>query len=162
VASFPSTQNHQNFQQHVFWIAAGTGAGFMGTLDAIVFHHLLRWHNFFVHSGETWRSVSDGLLHILTTVLLCAGFVLLWRRRQAVQGQADRLALTAGFWFGMGLFQLIDGTLFHKILQLHPVRESVSVIWPYDLAWIGSALLLMFIGWIVWLRSVRYRSLTQS
>lgn len=129
------------------WIAFATGVGFMGALDAIFFHHLLRWHNFYVHAGPAWRSISDGLLHVFATGLLFAGVVLLWRHRHAITwGDASPLALAGGIWLGTGVFQFVDGTLFHLILELHPVREGVTNLWPYDAAWIGSSLLLISIG----------------
>lgn len=129
----------------------------MGALDAIGFHHLLRWHNFYIHAGADWRAISDGLLHVLTTGLLLAGTLRLWRNRHLIsRARATGLALAAGIWLGMGVFQFIDGTLFHKVLRFHPVREGVANILPYDLAWIGSALLLMLVGAILWHR-VRQR-----
>ena len=129
----------------------------MGALDATTFHHLLRWHNLYVHAGADWRAISDGLLHVLTTGLLLAGTLLLWQNRHLIsQARATGLALAAGIWLGMGAFQFVDGTLFHKVLQLHPVREGVENSAPYDLAWIGSALLLMLVGAILW-RQVRQR-----
>lgn len=142
---------HRRANRRVFWIAFGTGVGLMGALDATTFHHLLRWHNLYVHAGADWRAVSDGLLHVLTTALLLAGTLRLWRNRHLVsRARATGMALVAGIWLGMGAFQLVDGTLFHKVLQLHPVREGVENILPYDLAWIGSALLLMLVGTILW------------
>ena len=132
----------------LFWIAFGTGVGLMGAIDAIGFHHLLRWHNLYVHGGPDWRAISDGLLQVFTTALLVAGFFLMWHhRRLLTEGHASGLALAAGVWMGMGAFQLLDGTLFHKVLALHPVREGVADLLPYDLAWIGSSLVLIAIGW---------------
>lgn len=147
--------------RRVFWIAFATGAGFMGALDAIGFHHLLRWHNFYVHAGADWRAISDGLLHIFTTGLLFAGILLLWMSRHLIsQGRADGPALAAGIWLGMGAFQFTDGTLFHKVLQFHPVREDINNMLPYDAAWIGSSLVFMLVGWLLWQR-VRRREGTQ-
>ncbi len=134
-------------------IGFATGVGLIGALDAIAFHHLLQWHNFYVHAGDFWRSFSDGVLHIFTTALLFAGVLLIWKHRHLLsQARADGLALAAGLWLGMGAFQLADGTLFHKVLHLHPVREGVEDILPYDLAWIGSAILFLVIGWLLWRR----------
>ena len=112
-----------------------------------MFHHLLQWHNTYVHAGPDWRSVSDGLLHVFTTDALFATVVLLWRHRHAItRGEASPVALSGGIWLGMGVFQLVDGTPFHLVLELHPVRESAAEPWPYDAAWIGSSLLLIAIG----------------
>jgi uncharacterized membrane protein len=134
-------------ERALFWIAFATGAGLMGAIDAIAFHHLLRWHNLYVHAGSDWRAISDGLLHVFTTALMIAGFFLLWRQRRLLtEGHARGLVLAGGLWLGMGVFQFVDGTLFHKVLALHPVREGVAAQLPYDVAWIGSALVLIAIG----------------
>jgi uncharacterized membrane protein len=50
----------------------------------------------------------------------------------------------------MGGFNLYDGTVQHKLLQLHPVREGVANLLPYDLAWNGVALLLLALGLLNW------------
>lgn len=143
----------QRANRRVFWTAFGVGVGFMGALDAVAFHHLLRWHNFYVHAGADWRAISDGLLHVFTTALLFSGTLLLWRNRELIgRARVTGLSLAAGIWLGMGAFQLADGTLFHKVLRFHPVREGVSNLLPYDVAWVGSALLLMAIGSALWRR----------
>jgi uncharacterized membrane protein len=56
-----------------------------------------------------------------------------------------RLALAlAGILLGAGGFNLYDGTVQHKLLGLHQVREGVPNNRPYDLAFpaIAGALLL--------------------
>jgi uncharacterized membrane protein len=121
------TDTLRQANRRVFWIAFWTGVGLMGALDATAFHHLLRWHNLYVHAGPEWRAISDGLLHVVTTALLFSGVVLLWQNRD-LQVRAAGLALASGVWLGMGAFQLVDGTLSHKVLHLHPVREGSS---PY-------------------------------
>lgn len=144
---------HEEANRRLLRIGLATGAGLMGALDAIAFHHILQWHNFYVHGTDFWRSVSDGVLHIFSTSLLFLGVILIWRNRR-LAGHAHGLSLAAGVWLGMGAFQLVDGTIFHKVLYLHPVREGVDDILPYDAAWIGSSLLLLIIGWLLW-RKVR-------
>lgn len=149
------TSTYDKANRRTFWIGFTTGLSFMGALDAIVFHHFLQWHNLYVHEGEFWRSFSDGLLHTFSTGLLFAGVILIWRNRHLLsQARATGLTLSAGVWLGMGVFQFTDGTVFHKLLDLHPVREGVVYILPYDLAWIGSALMFMLVGWGL-LRSTR-------
>jgi uncharacterized membrane protein len=141
------TNQHQP-NRHAFWIGFVTGVGLMGALDAIAFHHLLQWHNLYVHAGDFWRSFSDGLLHTLTTGLMLAGFILIWKSRHLLsEARATGLVLAAGLWLGMGVFQFVDGTLLHLVLRLHPVREGVSNLLPYNVSWIGSAVLLLLVGW---------------
>ena len=140
----------------LLWIGVILGIGIVGTLDEIVLHQLLQWHNFYVHTTEYWRIVSDGIFHLVTAGLLLLGALLLWRNRRLLSRSMDARPLIAGILFGMGGFNLFDGTIQHKILQLHPVREGVENILPYDLVYNGLAIVLLVISWIVW-RSVAAR-----
>jgi len=47
---------------------------------------------------------------------------------------------------GAGAFNLYDGTIQHKVLRLHQVREGVGNEAPYDLAFIGGALVILTVG----------------
>lgn len=131
------------------------GIGIVGTLDAVVLHELLQWHNFYVHTMQPWRIFIDGIFHFVTAGLLFLGAMLLWARRHQIsrQGVTGR-TLAAGILFGMGGFNLYDGTIQHKVLQFHPVREGVDTILPYDLAFNGVALVLLAAAWMLW-RSVQ-------
>lgn len=138
----------------VLALAVITGVGLMGAIDAIAFHHLLRWHNLYVHAGADWRAIGDGLLHLATTSMLLVGLTMLWRRRALVAaGRVGGGVLLGGVWLGMGAFQLLDGTLFHLVLRLHPVREGFESVLVYDVVWIGSALALLALGGVVVRRS---------
>lgn len=123
------------------------GVALMGALDEIVFHQLLQWHHFYLHTTDFWRIASDGLFHAFTTSLWLVGALLLWRRRGQLAGVVGSRPFWAGILLGMGAFQLFDGVVNHKILQLHPVRAGAEPQWPYDLAWIGSSLLPLAAGW---------------
>jgi uncharacterized membrane protein len=133
------------------------GVGVVGTLDEVVLHQLLQWHNFYVHATEFWRIASDGLFHAVTSGLLFLGAMRLWAQRRLLSVSGDGRTLVAGILFGMGGFNLYDGTIQHKLLQFHPVREGVTDILRYDLAFNGLALALLLAGWLVSRRPGRDR-----
>lgn len=54
---------------------------------------------------------------------------------------------------GVGFFQLLDGVVDHKVLRIHQIRYGVDLL-PYDVAWIGSAVLLLVAG-LLMLRRTR-------
>jgi uncharacterized membrane protein len=130
------------------------GIGLMGALDEIVFHQMLQWHNFYVGTTQYWRIFSDGAFHVFTATVLFLGAMRLWAQRRRVSTVVSGRPLWAGLLMGLGGFQLFDGIVNHKILQLHPVREGVEEIWPYDLAWNIPAAAILLAGWLLW-RSLR-------
>jgi uncharacterized membrane protein len=138
----------------LLWSGVILGIGLIGSLDEIVLHQLLQWHTFYVHTTSYWRIVSDGIFHLVSAgLLLGGGLRLAWQRPQFEDSRQVR-ALIAGMLIGMGGFNLYDGTIQHKILQLHPVREGVPDPLPYDLAFNALALALLLLGWRLW-RSLR-------
>lgn len=131
-------------------ISALIGIGLMAAVDEIIFHQLLAWHHFYDRSSLEIGLFSDGLLHSAELIALVAGFFLfadLYRR----QALAPLWAWAGGF-LGAGGFQLFDGVINHKILQLHQIRYGVYLL-PYDLAWNGIALLLIAIGVVLAIRA---------
>lgn len=119
------------------------GIGIMAAIDEIVFHQLLAWHHFFDWSTPAFGLFSDGLLHAAELIVLIAGFFMFadLRSRHALAPQAA----WAGFFIGLGGFQLFDGIVNHKILRLHQIRDVDNLL-PYDLAWNAFALALLAIG----------------
>jgi uncharacterized membrane protein len=138
----------------LLWTGVLLGVGVVGTLDQVLLHELLQWHTLYVHTDRFWRTFIDGLFHLATAGLLLFGAMRLWRRQELRAARWAGRTLAAGVLLGMGGFNLYDGTVDHKILQLHPVREGVADQLPYDLAFIAVAVLLLVAGWLVW-RSTR-------
>ncbi len=134
--------------------AIAVGVGIAGTVDQVVFHQVLRWHTFYVRSGLDVGLVSDGIFHALMTGIL--GAALVWLVRRARASHPSPRLLTGGVLAGAGGFNLFDGVVDHKILQVHPVREGVEDLLPYDVAWIGSAALVLAVGLLL-LRSAGAR-----
>lgn len=133
-------------------LAAGViGFAVMAAVDEIVFHQILAWHHFYDRSTTQVALMSDGLLHAAELVLLVGGFF--WfadlRRRQAL---APRSAW-AGLFLGLGAFQLFDGVVDHKLLQVHQIRYGVDNLLVYDLAWNAAGVVLLLIGALLAVRS---------
>ncbi|WP_184569002.1 DUF2243 domain-containing protein [Streptomyces zagrosensis] len=129
------------------------GVAVMAAVDEIVFHQLLGWHHFYDRSTLSVGLLSDGLLHTAELLALVAGFFLyadLRRRRALVPVRA-----WAGFFLGLGTFQLFDGIVDHKLLRLHQIRYGVDVT-PYDWAWNMAGLLLLLIGVVLAVRAGRH------
>jgi len=128
------------------------GVGLAGTLDEVIFHQVLQWHNFYVHVEESGRIVSDGLLHLVSSAFLMAGALRLWRQRHALSALGSGMPLVAGVLMGVGGFNLYDGTVQHKLLDLHQVREGIANPLPYDIAWNLTALGVLLAGVWLWRR----------
>ena len=153
-------------------IAAGTalGIGMGGFIDGIVFHQLLQLHNMLSAKYPT-RGIAadqlvvnleinmfwDGLFHVLTWIMTAAGLALLWNavRRNDVPLRGS--TLVGSMIFGWGLFNLVEGVLDHHILHIHHVTETANhLIW--DLAFLGSGVLMIIVGWLVIGRSTPDRA----
>ena len=128
------------------------GLGVAGFLDETVFHQLLHWHHFYDKSTPEAGLVSDGLFHVGSWVAMVAGLFLFadLRRRDAWVP----VRWWGGLLVGLGGFQLYDGIVQHKLLQLHQIRYGVDIT-PYDLVWNAIAVLLLVAGAAVLVRSRR-------
>ena len=115
----------------------------MAAIDEIVFHQLLAWHHFYDHATLPVALFSDGLLHTAEIVVLVAGFFGLadLRRRRALAP----VSAWGGFFLGAGGFQVFDGIVDHKVLQVHQIRYGVNLL-PYDLVWNAVGVVLLLIG----------------
>ena len=123
------------------------GCGIAGAvIDLFVFHLLLQWHHFYDLSTTNVALVADGLFHGATWLITVWGlFMFADVRRDATVpwGRWSGAVLA-----GVGFFQLFDGLVFHKVLGIHQIRYGVDLL-AYDLAWIGSAVLLLAAGLLV-------------
>lgn len=131
---------------------AVVGMGVAGSLDQILLHELLQWHVFYTHTSTFWQRFLDGVFHLATVAVLLAGLLGLWRW-QAHHARAWRPGtLLAGVLLGAGGFNLFDGTVNHKVLSLHQVREGVANLLPYDLIFLAIAAVVFLAGLLLWRR----------
>lgn len=126
------------------------GIAVMAGVDEIIFHQVLAWHHFYDQSTLEVGLMTDGVLHAAELVALVAGFFWLLDLRR--RGPLATNRAWAGLFLGLGAFQLFDGIVDHKLLQLHQIRYGVELL-PYDLAWNATAVVLLLVGAVVLIRA---------
>jgi uncharacterized membrane protein len=127
------------------------GVGVAAFIDETVFHQILHWHHFYDQSTPSWGLISDGLFHAFSWFCMVGGFFIFadLRRRAAWK----RTWQLSGLLFGLGGFELYDGTIQHKLLRLHQIRYGVNIV-PYDIVWNAIAVMIL-IGAVVALMRAR-------
>lgn len=126
------------------------GIGIAAFVDEVVFHQLLQWHHFYDKSTTAAGLFSDGLFHAFGWFAVVAGlFLFADLRRRAVLLPAR---WTGAVLLGTGAFQLYDGTVQHKLMELHQIRYNVPLL-PYDLLWNLSAAAMILAGAVLLYRT---------
>ncbi len=138
-------------------ITAGTvlGLGMGGFVDGILFHQILQLHNMLSNRvlrdslvNEQINMVWDGFFHAFTYTCVAVALVLLWRAVTHPGVLLSGRALFGAILFGAGLFNLVEGTIDHQILQLHHVYQNGNhPLW--DAVFLASGVLLMAAGWAI-------------
>lgn len=136
-------------------IAAGIflGTGMGGFVDGILLHQILQWHNMLSSVrppidlvAMKYNMVWDGLFHAFTWTMTAIGLVKLWRVGLRSDVAWSTRTFVGSLLLGFGLFNAIEGTIDHQILGLHHVHPGAGQL-AWDVAFIGSGLLMIAIGW---------------
>ena len=147
---------------HAPLITAGTflGIGMGGFVDGILFHQILQLHGM-VTAKFPKTSIAnveinmfwDGMFHALTWTMTAIGLFLLFKAGQRSNVPWLGKILAGALFLGWGLFNVIEGTIDHYLLNLHHVYEvrGQSV---YDLLFLLSGVVFMA-GGLLALRSQR-------
>lgn len=124
-------------------------------IDLFIFHLGLQWHHFYDLSTPEVALLADGIFHAFGWFITIGSLFLL----ADVRRRTDVVAWTrwtGAVLTGVGFFQLLDGTVNHKVLGIHQIRYGVDLL-LYDAVWIGSAIVLLLTGLLV-LRRTRPRA----
>jgi uncharacterized membrane protein len=149
------------------WTGLLLGIGIAGFIDETAFHQLLQWHNFYWGTTEFWRIFSDGMFHLVTTLLLLWGTVRLWRDPRSTEPRRSR-AILGGLLIAAGGFNAYDGIVQHLILHFHLVDEHVCpnpqannsiaacpADIPFEIVWIAMGIIVVAIGVVLWRHAKR-------
>lgn len=139
---------------------AGTllGLGLGGFFDGIVLHQILQWHHLVSHvdryptntvAGLEANTLADGLFHAATYLFAISGLWLLWTvlTRSSLAPGSRKLA--GLLLFGWGIFNVVEGTINHHILELHHVREDVGNQLAWDLGFLAIGAAMIVGGWLL-------------
>lgn len=140
---YTKEKNRRVHAKRNVWSGLLFGIGLVAFIDETVFHQLLHWHHFYDRSTTDVGLVSDGVFHAFSWFATVASLFLLadLQRRKAWWPKR----WTAGILVGAGAFQLYDGVIQHKLLELHQIRYGVDLL-PYDLVWNITAVILLLAG----------------
>lgn len=135
--------NQVLYSSRNFWSGLLFGIGLIAFMDEVFFHQLLQWHHFYDLATTRTGILSDGLLNSFAWFAAIFSLFMLsdLRRRNALWP----VKWTGAAFLGAGSFQLFDGLIHHKVLNLHQIRYGVDIL-PYDLVWNISAAIFIAIG----------------
>ncbi|WP_039067234.1 DUF2243 domain-containing protein [Staphylococcus shinii] len=139
--------------QRNLWSGILFGLGVAAFIDEVVFHQLLAWHHFYDKSSMAIGLVSDGLFHAFSWFATVASLFLLADIKRRNSFWVKRWV--SGTLLGLGFFQLYDGLIQHKIFQIHQIRYEVNVL-PYDIVWNAIAVIILIVGFIVFIQTQKY------
>ncbi|PFG14415.1 DUF2243 domain-containing protein [Bacillus sp. es.036] len=128
------------------WSGILFGIGLAAFLDEVIFHQLLRWHHFYDKSTTDIGLISDGLFHAFSWFATIGGLFLLADLKR--RGAFFLKRWWGGVLVGAGGFQLYDGTIQHKWMQLHQIRYVDNIL-IYDLVWNASAVFMILAGFFL-------------
>ncbi|NGZ74427.1 DUF2243 domain-containing protein [Saccharibacillus alkalitolerans] len=137
------------------WSGVLFGIGCMAFVDEVVFHQLLHWHHFYDLSTSGAGLVSDGLLHAFSWFASVASLFMLADLRRKRSLLVPRWI--GGLLTGAGFFQLYDGIVHHKLMQIHQIRYGVDLT-AYDWSWNIAGAVLLLAGIVLTIRSGREQS----
>lgn len=139
--------------QRNLWSGVLFGLGVAAFIDEVVFHQLLAWHHFYDKSSMAIGLVSDGLFHAFSWFATVASLFLLADVKRRNSFWIKRWI--SGMLLGLGFFQLYDGLIQHKLFRIHQIRYKVNVL-PYDIAWNAVPIIVLIVGFIIFIQTQKY------
>ena len=135
------------------------GLGLGGFVDGIALHQILGWHHL-ICTTETCQvetvealqlqNTQDGFFHLATWLLTVAGIGMLFRAGSLNAGVWSGRILLGAMLAGWGAFNVVEGLVNHQLLGIHHVRPGHPQEFVFDLLFLASGVILVFIGgWMI-------------
>ena len=138
------------------------GLGFGGFVDGIVLHEILQWYHMIsgAESSETLAGlelnvVADGFFHVVTWLLVMAGFHYdpgVMAPRTPCAHLVVSLRVAGGGW---GFFNVVEGLIDHQLLGVHHVRDDLGAPLSWDIGFLVFGVILIGAGWVLYRRGSR-------
>jgi uncharacterized membrane protein len=133
------------------------GLGLGGFMDGILLHQILQWHNMLSSrvppmSMEAMRSnmSADGWFQVGVWLLTLAGVLLLWSAARHPVSLPPLRYFVGLLFGGWGVFNLVEGTIDHHLLELHHVRDVPVHVPAYDYIFLlVGGLGFVVLGWLL-------------
>lgn len=131
------------------------GVGLGGFVDGIVLHQILQWHHMISDEyppttleNARLNVTADGFFHAFVWIAVAVGLALLWRVVRAGRPWTWR-ALLGWILAGWGIFNVVEGTIDHHILQVHRVKPDAAEPMLWDIGFLVLGALLITGGWLL-------------
>lgn len=136
-------------EKNLFGAGFVLGLGLLGAIDGIVFHQLLQWHHVIDHHDSRIELISDGIFNALVTGLMLWGAARLFlhAKEDLLSGRSS--VFWGSIWVGGGVFNVVEGLINHHLLQVHHVKPGDPYELWYDLGFLLSGVILVWIGWMM-------------
>lgn len=131
------------------------GIGLGGFFDGILFHQILQTHSMLsnIYFPNTVLNIEinmfwDGMFHAFTWLTTILGIWFLWHAGVRNSERNSGLYFIGLLFVGWGLFNTIEGTINHLVLQLHHVIQRTTARGQFvsDICFLISGLLLIAVG----------------
>lgn len=126
------------------------GIGLAAVLDVLVFHQILQthhllsnWYTPYTPEGLQQNIYYDGLFALAMLGVTLSGAALVWWAANRSSHRLSTLQLAGSVFFGMGLFNTVDGIVSHYILDIHDAVHNTAVWNPH---WILVSVVLVVLG----------------
>ncbi len=120
-----------------------------------MFHQILGWHHLVCVTehcrpatiqGLQQQNTQDGYFHLVVWLVSLAGTAMLFRAGRDGPRDWSARALCGGMLAGWGFFNVIEGLIDHQILGIHHVLPGHPHQFLWDMLFLTSGLLFVFLG----------------
>jgi uncharacterized membrane protein len=129
-----------------------------GFADGIVLHQILQWHHMLSETerypatnlGDLQANVlADGIFHAVAWLFVVGGIAWLWNTARNGGWTWRWRTLLGWMLVGWGVFNMVEGTVNHHLLEIHRVRPEAAVPLVWDIGFLVLGAVLVTVGWML-------------
>ena len=140
----------RSYEREILLWGGTVGFGLGAIIDVIIFHLTTQHHHLLSgyidphsYEGLSANVMYDGLFLAVMFVVMFLGQVMLWRMANGTSERFSGVYIGGSVLIGAGIFNVIDGTINHYVLNLHTVIHNTEAWNPH---WVAVSLLMLGAG----------------